>query len=248
MTLPWSLGPCPSDLCHILARLSPCKSPVPWDRSSWVSGVIPSRILLSCPCLYLASVAPLSILSLRSGFAPFTEGAPRKVSGFFPPVKIRLVESGGPRSGAPPGLAGRVRDKGPVAPFPQFPLGPHGGARWAGTRGPRHLCTPDQRVLRAFPPRSGRLPPGRAGLGEQDTGRRQSLWGGTQLGTCGLTGGPHILLTPSGMQTVTVAIAVPRRPPHVILGLKAAVSVLCHLAAVRPRRSDCTGLGLGGLV
>ena len=142
MTLPWSLGPRPSDLCHILARFSPWKSPVPWDRSSWVSGVTPSRILLSCPCLYLASVAPLSILSLRSGFAPLTEGAPRKVSGFFPPVKIRPVESGGPWSGAPPGLAGRVRDKCPVARCPQFPLGPHGGARWAGTRGPCHLCTP----------------------------------------------------------------------------------------------------------
>lgn len=172
MTLPWSLGPRPSDLCHILARLSPCKSPVPWGRSSWVSGVIPSRILLSCPCLYLASVAPLSILSLRSEFAPFTEGAPRKVSGFFPPVKIRPVESGGPRSGAPPGLAGRVRDKGPVAPCPQFPLGPHGGARWAGTSGPRHLCTPAPPGAPRFPaslwaPPSGKGRLGRAGYREE---------------------------------------------------------------------------------
>ena len=131
---------------------------------------------------------------------------------------------------AGPGGAGEGQVSG--RPVPAVPAR---AARWSALGGnarPVPPLHPGRRVLRAFPPRSGRLPPGRAGLGEQDIGRRQSLWGGTQMGTCGLTGGPHILSMPSGMQTVTIANAVPRQPPHVILGLKAAVSVLCHLAAV----------------
>lgn len=156
-------------------------------------------------------------------------------------MKIKPVKSEGQLSRGHFQACGRVKDKRPVAPLLQYPLWSHGGARWAGTRRPRHLCAPADRCFALSPPFCGHLV--LEGPGEGRALRVESFLGGT----CGLTGAltsDRCLWNPEvsvPFQTVTVAISIPWRPLHVILGLEASVSMLGQTLQL------CMGLGLGGL-
>ena len=128
--------------------------------------------------------------------------------------------------------AGRVKDKWPVA-------------RSCSTRSGRTVGRAGQeRAVRATsaPRRAGCYalsPPPCGHLVLEGPGGGRALRVGSFLGgTCGLTGAltsdrcfwkPEISVP---FQTATIAISIPWRPLHVILGLEASVSMLGHLASM----------------